>query len=139
MPPVTVLPTPRADRQAVSDDERFRGQDMVDPYQAARTPRVPGSLKAGSYVYNATRVVNALVESLGCMPAAEEMSESAGDIVAAEGSRTPLTGDTLCDEHNCLGVSRYSGAVISVAVEPRRRLMMKSCRPYQACRRGPDV
>ncbi len=101
---------------------------MTDPFVGQLTfLRVySGTAKAGSYIYNSTKDVKERVGRLLKMHAnkREEMKEiQAGDIVAAVGLRSTLTGDTLCDEDNpvILESIEFPEPVISVAIEPKTK------------------
>ncbi len=85
-----------------------------------------GTLKAGSYVYNATRGAKERVSRVLQMHAnhREDIPEvQAGNVVAAVGLRETTTGDTLCDEAHpiILESIKFPEPVISVAVEPKTR------------------
>jgi len=101
---------------------------VTDPYVGKLTYfRVySGTLRAGSYVYNATRDAKERVSRILQMHAnhREDIPEvSAGNVVAAVGLRATTTGDTLCDEAHpvILETIRFPEPVISVAVEPKTR------------------
>src|SRR5699024_5311564 len=89
-----------------SDDEPFSAlafKVMTDPYVGKLTfARVySGHLKAGSYVYNATKDRRERIGRILKMHAnhREEIDEVyAGDIVGIVGLKDTATGDTLCDE-----------------------------------------
>jgi len=85
-----------------------------------------GTLRAGSYVYNATRDTKERVSRILQMHAnhREDIPEvSAGNVVAAVGLKATTTGDTLCDEAHpvILESIKFPEPVISVAVEPKTR------------------
>ena len=85
-----------------------------------------GTLRAGSYVYNATRDTKERVSRILQMHAnhREDIPEvSAGNVVAAVGLKATTTGDTLCDEAHpvILEAIKFPEPVISVAVEPKTR------------------
>ena len=85
-----------------------------------------GTLRAGSYVYNATRDAKERVSRILQMHAnhREDIPEVlAGNVVAAVGLRETTTGDTLCDEAHpiILETIKFPEPVISVAVEPKTR------------------
>jgi elongation factor G len=85
-----------------------------------------GTLRAGSYVFNATREMKERVSRILQMHAnhREDISEvSAGNVVAAVGLRETTTGDTLCGEAHpiVLEAIKFPEPVISVAVEPKTR------------------
>ena len=118
------------ERQA-SDDEPFAAlafKLMTDPFVGKLTYfRVySGSLKAGSYVYNATKDRRERVGRLLQMHAnhREEIDEVyAGDIAAAIGLKDTKTGDTLCDPDHpiILEAMRFPEPVINVAIEPKTK------------------
>jgi elongation factor G len=85
-----------------------------------------GTLRAGSYVFNATRDMKERVSRILQMHAnhREDIPEvQAGNVVAAVGLRETTTGDTLCDEAHpiVLEAIKFPEPVISVAVEPKTR------------------
>ncbi len=101
---------------------------MSDPYVGKLTYfRVySGTLRAGSYVFNATRGVRERVSRVLLMHAnhREDIPEvTAGNVVAAVGLRETMTGDTLCDEGApiVLEAIQFPEPVISVAVEPKTK------------------
>jgi elongation factor G len=101
---------------------------MTDPYVGQLTfIRVySGVLSAGSYVYNSTKDTKERVGRLLRMHAnkREEIKEvAAGDIAAAVGLKSTLTGDTLCDEKSpvILESIEFPEPVISVAIEPKTK------------------
>ncbi|GBD28583.1 Elongation factor G [bacterium HR31] len=101
---------------------------MTDPYVGKLTYfRVySGTLRAGSYVFNATRGVRERVSRILLMHAnhREDIPEAtAGNVVAAVGLRDTTTGDTLCDEAAPLVLEpiQFPEPVISVAVEPKTK------------------
>jgi len=114
-----------------ADDEPFAAlafKIMTDPYVGQLTFfRVySGWLKAGSYVYNATKEKRERVGRLLRMHAnqREEIPETyAGDIAAAVGLKSVTTGDTLCDEQHSivLEAMEFPIPVISVAIEPKTK------------------
>ncbi|MEC4676482.1 MAG: elongation factor G [Nitrospirota bacterium] len=86
-----------------------------------------GVLSAGSYVYNITKRNKERIGRLLKMHAdkREDIKEvSAGDIVAAVGLKSTLTGDTLCDEKApvILESMEFPDPVISVAIEPKTKV-----------------
>lgn len=101
---------------------------ISDPYVGKLTYfRVySGTLRAGSYVFNANKAQKERVSRILQMHAnhREDVSEvSAGNVVAAVGLRITATGDTLCDETAPLVLEsmHFPDPVISVAVEPKTR------------------
>ncbi|MGH9787574.1 MAG: elongation factor G, partial [Candidatus Acidiferrales bacterium] len=101
---------------------------MTDPFIGQLTyMRVySGWLKAGSYIYNATKDRKERVARLVRMHAdkREEVPETyAGDIVAVVGLKSVTTGDTLCEEKRAviLEAMEFPTPVISVAIEPKTK------------------
>jgi elongation factor G len=101
---------------------------MTDPFVGQLTfLRVySGVMSAGSYVYNSTKDTKERVGRLLKMHAnkREDIKEvSAGDIAAAVGLKSTLTGDTLCDDKNpvLLEAMEFPEPVISVAIEPKTK------------------
>ncbi|MDQ7841675.1 MAG: elongation factor G [bacterium] len=101
---------------------------ISDPYVGKLTYfRVySGTLRAGSYVFNANKAQKERISRILQMHAnhREDISEvSAGNVVAAVGLRITATGDTLCDEDAPLVLEsmHFPDPVISVAVEPKTR------------------
>ena len=115
----------------VSDDEPFSAlafKIMTDPFVGQLTfLRVySGTLSSGSYIYNSTKDVQERIGRLMKMHAnkREEIKEvKAGDIVAAVGLKSTLTGDTLCDKEKpiILEAMEFPEPVISVAIEPKTK------------------
>ena len=115
----------------VSDEEPFAAiafKIMTDPFVGQLTfLRVySGSILSGSYIYNSTKDVKERVGRLLKMHAnkREDVKEIfAGDIVAAVGLRSTLTGDTLCDADHpvILESMEFPEPVISVAIEPKTK------------------
>ena len=114
-----------------SDDTPFAAlafKVMTDPFVGKLTFfRVySGSLKAGSYVLNATTGKKERIGRILQMHAnkREEIEEVfAGDIAAAVGLKDTTTGDTLCDEANPVILEKmvFPEPVISVAIEPKSK------------------
>jgi elongation factor G len=101
---------------------------MTDPFVGQLTfLRVySGTMSAGSYVYNSTKGTKERVGRLLQMHAnkREDIKEvSAGDIAAAVGLKSTLTGDTLCDDKNpiILESMEFPDPVISIAIEPKTK------------------
>jgi len=126
--------SPRDDSEVVrkpSDEEPFAAlafKVMTDPFVGQLTfIRVySGVLGAGSYVYNSSKDTKERVARLLRMHAnkREEIKEiMAGDIAAAVGLKSTLTGDTLCDEKSpvILESIEFPEPVISVAIEPKTK------------------
>ncbi len=132
-PPVTGTDPNGAEQivREVEDEAPFSAlafKIMTDPYVGKLTFfRVySGQLKAGTYVYNASRGERERVGRILKMHAnrREEVDQvRAGDIAAAIGLRHASTGDTLSDEgHPILLESiTFSEPVISVAIEPKTK------------------
>ncbi|MBI1977100.1 MAG: elongation factor G, partial [Candidatus Omnitrophica bacterium] len=120
--------TEQSEDRHPSDEEPFCGlafKIMSDPYVGKLTYiRVySGTLKAGSYIYNATRGEKERVGKLLYMHAnKQEMHEEiyAGDIAAAVGLKSTKTGDTVCDEDHLITLEHmhFPEPVISMAIEP---------------------
>jgi elongation factor G len=114
-----------------SDSEPFAAvafKIMTDPFVGQLTfVRVySGTLHSGSYVYNSSKGQRERVGRLLKMHAnkREEIQEIyAGDICAAVGLKTTLTGHTLCDENKpvILEAMTFPEPVISVAIEPKTK------------------
>ncbi len=133
IPPVVGKePDSGADVVRKSDDKEpfaaFAFKVMTDPFVGQLTfLRVySGVMTAGSYVYNSTKGTKERVGRLLKMHAnkREDIKEvSAGDIAAAVGLKSSLTGDTLCDEKKpvILEAMEFPEPVISVAIEPKTK------------------
>jgi elongation factor G len=85
-----------------------------------------GTLKSGSYVYNASKGQKERIGRLLQLHAnhREEIEQvSAGDIAAAVGLKNTFTGDTLCDEAKpvVLEAISFPEPVIELAVEPKTK------------------
>lgn len=101
---------------------------QVDPHVGKLTYiRVySGTLRSGSYVYNATKNIRERIGRLLLMHAneREEIDEAfAGEIVAAVGLKDTVTGNTLCDENKPIILESISfpEPVISLAIEPKTK------------------
>ena len=86
-----------------------------------------GSVKSGSYVYNASKGKKERIGRLLQMHAnrREERDEVfAGDICAAIGLKDTKTGETLCDESHpiILEAMKFLEPVIAVAIEPKTKV-----------------
>ncbi len=86
-----------------------------------------GVLKCGDTIYNSVKGKKERIGRLLQMHAnsREEIKEvRAGDIAAAVGLKTVMTGDTLCDVDNFVILERmdFPDPVIAVAVEPRTKV-----------------
>ncbi len=85
-----------------------------------------GTLKTGSYVYNATKNVTERVSRIVLMNAEdkEDVNEAtAGEIAAIIGLKSTGTGDTLCNENHpvLLESIKFQDPLISEAIEPVKR------------------
>ncbi len=101
---------------------------VTDPYVGKLTYfRVySGTLKAGSYAYNANKGKKERVSRILQMHAnhREDIPEAtAGNVVAAVGLKDTTTGDTLCDQDHPLVLEsmKFPEPVIAVAVEPKTK------------------
>jgi elongation factor G len=133
IPPVVGKdPDKGADLMRRADDNEpfaaFAFKVMTDPFVGQLTfLRVySGVMEAGSYVFNSTKGTKERVGRLLKMHAnkREDIKEvSAGDIAAAVGLKSTLTGDTLCDDKNAiiLEAMEFPEPVISVAIEPKTK------------------
>lgn len=86
-----------------------------------------GTLKAGDYVYNASRRAKERITKLIRMHAnKQEVIDyiHTGDIAAAVGLKETKTGDTLCTEANPILVEamRFPEPVIQQAIEPKTKI-----------------
>lgn len=133
IPPVSGI-VPRSEQteeRIASPDAPFSGlafKIMTDPFVGVLSfVRVySGTLKSGSYVYNATKGVKERVSRLVRMSAnkREEIAElRAGDIGAVVGLKEATTGDTLCDENHPILLEKIDipNPVISASVEPKQK------------------
>jgi elongation factor G len=119
------------ERRKAADNQPFAGlafKIATDPYVGKLTFfRVyAGTLRSGSYVWNATRGTKERIGRILQMHAnhREEIDEVyAGDIAAAIGLKQTTTGDTLADENNPIVLESivFPEPVISVAIEPRSK------------------
>ncbi len=85
-----------------------------------------GTLKSGSYVYNASTGEKERIGRLVRMHAndrVEVREVHAGDIAAAVGLKNTVTGNTLCDETNkvLLESIEFPEPVINIAIEPKTK------------------
>ncbi len=101
---------------------------QIDPHVGKLTyVRIySGSVKAGSYIYNANKGVKERVGRILLMHAnkREEIDEAyAGEIVALVGVKETVTGNTVCDENHPLILEKISfpEPVISLAIEPKSK------------------
>ncbi len=142
---IEYLPSPLDVAAVIGTDPRTHEQvtrhaDPAEPFAAlafkiAADPFVgklaffrvySGTLKTGSYVYNATKGererIGRLIE-LHANHREEIESVSAGDIAAAVGLKVTFTGDTLCDEAKPIVLENitFPEPVIELAVEPKTK------------------
>jgi len=101
---------------------------MTDPFVGVLSfVRVySGTLKSGSYVYNATKGSKERISRLVRMRAdkREDLSElKAGDIGAIVGLKDVATGDTICDQKHPILLEKIDipAPVISSAIEPKAK------------------
>ncbi|HLN01499.1 MAG TPA: elongation factor G [Bryobacteraceae bacterium] len=114
-----------------SDSEPFAAlvfKIMTDPYvgQLAFFRVYSGKLAAGESVYNVAKGRTERIGRLLRMHAnkREEIQEIlAGDIAAAVGLKTVVTGDTICDDDHPIVLEsiEFPTPVIQLAVEPRTK------------------
>ncbi len=118
-------------KRKIDENEKFTSlafKIMNDPYVGKLTFfRVySGSLKAGSYIYNAVSGKKERISRLLQMHAnhREEIDEvRAGDIAAAVGLKFTKTGDTLCSEEDPVVLEKivFPEPVIQIAIEPKTK------------------
>ncbi len=101
---------------------------MTDPFvgQLVFFRVYSGSMAAGSYVYNSTKDKKERVGRLVKMHSnkREEVKEVyAGDIAAAVGLKSTITGDTICDKDApvILESMEFPDPVMSIAIEPKTK------------------
>lgn len=83
-----------------------------------------GTLRTGSYVYNATRGIRERISRILQVHANKRKpirDAYSGDIIAVVGLKETYTGDTLCDEDQQIILEKmnFPEPVISVAIEPK--------------------
>ena len=118
-------------KRKIDDKEKFTAlafKIMNDPYVGKLTFfRVySGTLKSGSYIYNAVSEKKERIGRLLQMHAnhREEIEEvKAGDIAAAVGLKHTKTGDTLCSEDDPVLMEKiiFPEPVIQIAIEPKTK------------------
>ncbi|MEA5070229.1 MAG: elongation factor G, partial [Christensenellaceae bacterium] len=142
---VNYLPSPLDIPAAVGTDKDGEGEISVEPkddapfaalaFKILSDPFVGklsfirvygGTLKSGSYVYNASKNKRERVGRIMMMHAdtRTEIEEAhAGDIVALVGMKDTSTGDTLCVENHQLLLESmdFPDPVIQVAIEPKTK------------------
>lgn len=119
------LETRTISRSSEAPFSMFLFKVMTDPHVGKLSfVRVySGKIKAGSFVYNATRKIKERISRILRMHAdkREEVEAlEAGDLGAIVGFKLSSTGDTLCTEHSpvLLEAMTFPQPVISQAVEP---------------------
>ncbi|HHW91718.1 MAG TPA: elongation factor G [Firmicutes bacterium] len=123
--------TGEEEHRATSDEAPFAAlafKIATDPYvgKLAFFRVYSGMLKAGSYIYNATKGTKERIGRLLKMHANHREEIDAvytGDIAAAIGFKHVSTGDTLCSEDHpiLLESMQFPEPVISVAIEPKTK------------------
>jgi elongation factor G len=118
-------------KRKIDEKEKFTAlafKIMNDPYVGKLTFfRVySGTLKAGSYIYNAVSEKKERISRLLQMHAnhREEIEDvRAGDIAAAVGLKHTKTGDTLCSEEEPVLLEKivFPEPVIQIAIEPKTK------------------
>ena len=133
IPPVTGInpENNETEERKASDDQPFAAlafKIMNDQHvgQLVFLRVYSGTLKSGSGVYNSTKDKKERVGRLLRMHAnkREEIEEiQAGDIAAAIGLKSTITGDTLCDPDHpiVLESMTFPEPVIAVAIEPKTK------------------
>lgn len=136
--PLDVPPTEGTDPETgetitrkASDDEPFSAlafKLQTDPYigQLVWFRVYSGTVKAGSYVYNATTGEKERVGRIVKMHSnsREEVDQVyAGEIAAAVGLKATSTSDTLCDEDNPIELLKIEvpEPVVSLRIEPKTK------------------
>ena len=119
-------------KRKIDEKEKFTAlafKIMNDPYVGKLTFfRVySGTLKAGSYIYNAVSEKKERISRLLQMHAnhREEIEDvRAGDIAAAVGLKHTKTGDTLCSEEDPVLLEKivFPEPVIQIAIEPKTKV-----------------
>jgi len=123
--------TQKEEKRKPSDAEDFCAlafKIMADPYVGKLTfLRVySGTVKAGSYLYNAAKDVRERVTRILRMHANHRENIGmvyAGDIAAVVGLKDTNTGDTLCLQHRpiILEPIHFPEPVVSLAIEPKTK------------------
>jgi len=118
-------------KRKIDNNEKFTAlafKIMTDPYVGKLTFfRVyTGTLKSGSYIYNAVSGKKERIGRLLRMHAnhREDIDEvNAGDIAAAVGLKYTKTGDTLCSEDDPILLEKiiFPEPVIQIAIEPKTK------------------
>ena len=128
---IGTTPDGREEERKTDDEAPFAAlafKIMADPFvgKLAFFRVYSGTIKAGSYVYNATKGVKERLGRIVLMHANSrtEIDEVfAGDIAAAVGLKSTTTGDTLCTEDDPIILESmvFPEPVISEAIEPKSR------------------
>lgn len=121
----------RQEERKSDDTEPFCGlafKIVSDPFvgKLAYVRVYSGTLKSGTYVYNATKGKRERIAKVLQMHAAQRMEIDetyAGEIVAVVGLRETTTGDTLCEEKHPIVLENmvFPDPVIKVAIEPKTK------------------
>ncbi len=133
LPPIegTNPETGNKDTRQAEDDEHFSAlafKVATDPFVGKLIfIRVySGKISAGSYIYNSSKGEKERIGRILRMHAnhREEVQDVyAGEIVAAIGLKSTITGDTLCEENHQIVLEQitFPEPVISVAIEPKTK------------------
>ena len=123
--------TGKEEKREPSDGESLSAlafKIMADPYVGKLTfLRVySGSVRAGSYLYNATKDIKERVTRILRMHANHRENIGAvhaGDIAAVVGLKNTFTGDTLCAQHRpiILEPIHFPEPVVFLAIEPKTK------------------
>lgn len=121
----------KEEERKADDNEPFCGlafKIVSDPFvgRLAYVRVYSGTLKSGTYVYNASKGKRERIAKVLQMHSAQrvEIPETyAGEIVAVVGLRETSTGDTLCDEKHPIVLENmvFPDPVIKVAIEPKTK------------------
>jgi len=121
----------KEEKREPSDGENFSAlafKIMADSYVGKLTfLRVySGTIKAGSYLYNATKDIRERVTRILRMHANRRENIGmvyAGDIAAVVGLKNTATGDTLCAQHHpiILEPIHFPEPVVFLAIEPKTK------------------
>ena len=123
--------TGKEEKRVIRDDDPFSGlafKIMSDPYvgKLCFLRIYSGTIKAGCYIYNASRRKRERVTKILRMHAnrRENLEEGhAGDIVAVVGLKNTVTGDTFCDEQFPILFEKmhFPEPVVCLAIEPKTK------------------
>ena len=121
----------KEEERKADDNEPFCGlafKIVSDPFvgRLAYVRVYSGTLKSGTYVYNASKGKRERIAKVLQMHSAQrvEIPETyAGEIVAGVGLRETSTGDTLCEEKHPIVLENmvFPDPVIKVAIEPKTK------------------